>query len=223
LERILRISKEQKDYAETNLSDQEEICQFVQDHEFIMNTQKKVELLMEHRLSELVNINRNSHNYPQHNIIPNAKRLKLESTNLEHMKFYPSIQQRGWNQLLEELMKDIRDEIETIQSQEVIVKFQTTSPASRIFAIHLYLATVINFLQSTKIINNEMVRKLFEDDKNLFWINQLNLFQLNDEFPSLLSEGYTDVANQWFWRLKWDFLRGMSIYKMLFIDHYKIE
>jgi hypothetical protein len=210
LERILRISKEQKDYAETNLNDLEEIGQFVQDHNFIMNTHEKVELLMEHRLSELVNINSNFHDHPQHNIILNSEFSKLGSANVEYMKFDSSIQKRCLNQILEELMKDVMNTIQKKESHKFFVKFQTPLQ-STYFAIHLYLATVINFLHSNKIITTEITRKIFADEKCLSWIIQLNTSQLLDQFPFSFIEGYTDITNQWFWTFKWKFLTGMLI------------
>jgi hypothetical protein len=218
--RLVRISKERKDYAKKNLSDEGEINQFVQDHNFIINTQKKVEILMQCRLSELADINpSNSHDHPQHNIIINPKRLQIDRMNSEYMKSYPSIQQRGRDQFLEGLMKDIMTEIQTVESRKFLPKFQTTLH-SDIIAIHLYLATVINFLHSNQMISNEITRKLFEDDKCLSWINKLNLLQVTSEFPISTNAVITDLANQWFWKLKWSFLKGMSIHELLSVNQY---
>jgi hypothetical protein len=160
-----------------------------------------------------VDINPKSSDPSQHSLIVNKQHSKQESTNSENMIAYSLIQPSGWNQFMEELVKDITDQLQKIESHEFIVK------SNEFFAIHLYLGTVIDFLHRNKILNTNVKRMFFEDEKVISWITNFNLFQLTCEgYISWEDYTITDVTKQWFWKLKWNFLNGIFLDDSLLID-----
>jgi hypothetical protein len=116
---------------------------------------------------------------------------------------------------MEELVRDVKDKIQKVESSNVFMKLE--SPLnSRIPSINLYLAKLIDFLHSKKIMNNEIIRNLFDNDTCLSWILKLNILQFNDEAPVEFVGWAGDITSQWFWTLKWKFLKGMLIPHFLF-------
>jgi hypothetical protein len=170
---------------------------------------------MQDKPSELVNPE--SHNHPQHHALVDLPNLNVESTNLESIN--SSIEKVGWNQLIEELVKDIKEKIQKVEYPNSFVPLPTPLN-SKFAAVHLYLATVIDFLTSRKIIDNEIIRQLFKDDMCLSWIIELNILHLIEEFTFSFLVWAADVTNQWFWTLKWNFLKGMFLHELLVIDEY---
>jgi hypothetical protein len=188
------------------LQNDHEKLNYRQDHEFMNTTQKKINLLMKYKLVELGGVN------PK---FSDQQHWKLYSTDSKGIDSYFTIQMRGWDEFITELVKDILNEIRQIESRKFILPNRMASYCELI-AIHLYVATAIDFLHSNELVNPETIRNLFQDDKCLFWITNLNMYQMIDKIFVALMGGVTDISNQWFWTLQWGFLKGLLL-EFLFI------
>jgi hypothetical protein len=64
--------------------------QFIQDHNFIVNTQKKIEPLLQYKPFESV---KPLYVHPEHNIFSDTEYLNLDKTNSDFLTSYSSTQQ----------------------------------------------------------------------------------------------------------------------------------
>jgi hypothetical protein len=194
-EGIARISSEQLQRV-AKLKNHQEATYLSLDDQLILRTQDKLTLLIEYKLAELRKTNFGDLQYDK-----------------ESIKFYDLIQIR-MNQFIDGVMRDISDEIQKVQSRSIFIEFQSPL-GGEIGAIHLYLATAIDFLYRNKMINTEVTRMFFQDDKSLFWIVNLNIYQLMYKFKISVTGGIADINNQWFWTLKWNFFKGTLLHELL--------